>query len=265
LVAAMKRASIARGVRAPILSTARSSSTLKNLVCVANGSSPTSSRKIVPPDAASNRPALACCAPVEGKTLVTEQLPFQQQLAERCAIQRHEGTVGACRTRVKGARQHLLAHSGLSEEEYVDLRRSGSLSLRVQRSHILVLDDCTARHRIAAMTHRHAHRTEKRTLPHRELRRFTLQSAKPLRFINAIGVGLVADERAVSAAQIFDQDRRTDAQRRVTARNRRVIQTHLIGLVPSATCTRSDKSKARSSSPTRTTSSRSAAAEVIRL
>ena len=65
LVAERMRTSTGTGRLSPTRSITRSSSTRSSLTWVSAGKSPISSRKMVPPEAASNRPARAWCAPVK--------------------------------------------------------------------------------------------------------------------------------------------------------------------------------------------------------
>ena len=71
--------------------------------------------------------------PREGASLVAEQLRRDQRLRNRGAVDAHERAVGAARPGVDGARQQLLARSGLAGHEHGGLGRSDLAGTREHR------------------------------------------------------------------------------------------------------------------------------------
>ena len=92
-----------------------------SLAWAPSGSSPTSSRKTVPPCAASSRPTRRLSRAGERALLVAEELALEQRGRERRAVDAHERPLAA-RQLVQRLGQHLLADAGLAEDEHVDAR-----------------------------------------------------------------------------------------------------------------------------------------------
>ena len=105
----------------------RDSSTRSSLGCSSSGSSPISSRKIVPPSAASNAPARAATAPVNAPRAWPNSSPSSR--ARRSAPQSTttNGPRGARRRVVDRARHQLLAGAGLALDQH---RRVGRRDAR---------------------------------------------------------------------------------------------------------------------------------------
>ena len=85
-------------------------------------SSPISSRKSVPPEAASKRPMRRSRGVGEGAPLVAEQLALDQPVGDRGAVDGDEGTLAARPQIVDGPRDQLLAGAALAPDQHRDLR-----------------------------------------------------------------------------------------------------------------------------------------------
>ena len=79
------------------------------LACATRSMSPISSRKSVPPCACSKRPRRFGLGAGEGAPLVAEELALDELARDGGAVDLHEGSVGARREAVDGARDELLA------------------------------------------------------------------------------------------------------------------------------------------------------------
>jgi acyl-CoA synthetase (AMP-forming)/AMP-acid ligase II len=104
-----------------------SSRTFRSFACDASGSSPISSRKIVPPCASSNWPFFPERAG-ERARVVAEELGLDERLGERAAVHLDERLRRAARRAVKEAREQALAGAGLAFDQHGridvgDLRR----------------------------------------------------------------------------------------------------------------------------------------------
>ena len=124
LVAATTRTSILRERAPPTGRTSRSCSARSSLAWSDGEVSPISSRKSVPPSAASKRPGLSRSAPVKRAARVPEELALEQRVRERGAVHRDEGCAPARAALVDRAREHLLAASRLAREQHRRVRRS---------------------------------------------------------------------------------------------------------------------------------------------
>ncbi len=117
-VAATSRTSIGRCSLSPRRLIVRDSSTRSSFGCSASGSSPISSRKIVPPCAASNDPARAATAPVNAPRACPNSSPSIDRAGQRRAVDDHERPRRARRRVVDRPRGQLLACAGLAEDQH---------------------------------------------------------------------------------------------------------------------------------------------------
>ena len=127
--------------RAPSARTSPSCSTRRSFTWKASVVSPISSRKSVPPWAATKWPGRARLAPVNAPRIVTEELALEQRLGKRGAVDRHERAARAPAARVHRACDQLLARARLTEQEH---RRVGALRLAHEvetRAHARALRD----------------------------------------------------------------------------------------------------------------------------
>ena len=106
----------------PTRVTSPSCSARSSFGCSASGSSPISSRKSVPPSAASKRPGARAVGAGEGAALDAEELRLEQSLGDRRAVDRDERPRAARRELVQRARRELLAGAALAGEENRRLR-----------------------------------------------------------------------------------------------------------------------------------------------
>ena len=97
--------------------------------------SPISSRKIVPPSAAWNRPLCAWTAPRERAARVAEQLRFEQRLGDRAAVDGDERLVAPRARAVDRAREQLLAGAGLAVDQHARVRVGDQARLPQQILH----------------------------------------------------------------------------------------------------------------------------------
>ena len=118
LVAAMTRTSTGRYALVPDARTWRFSSTRSSFGCSSSGSSPISSRKMVPPAASSNAPRPARLRAGERALLVAEQLALEQVGRDRAAVDDHERLVRARAGAVDRLRRLPLAGAGLALEQH---------------------------------------------------------------------------------------------------------------------------------------------------
>ena len=80
------------------------------------GSSPTSSRRMVPPSASSKRPRRSLLAPA-----MAEELALHQGGAQSCAVHLHEALAGPVAQALQGVGDALLAHPGLTRDQHGEL------------------------------------------------------------------------------------------------------------------------------------------------
>src|ERR1700740_1769338 len=117
VVAAMTRTAVAIIRLPPTRSNCRSCSTRSNAIWVSTGSSPTSSRKIVPECAISKRPCRRCTAPVKApfswpnsSDAIKEEGIDAQYADERLA--------GALRMLVYGASDQFFSGTGFAGDQH---------------------------------------------------------------------------------------------------------------------------------------------------
>ena len=116
-MAATTRTSTSTVCDPPTRSNRRSWSTRSSLACMASGISPTSSRKIVPPWASSNRPLRWPTALVKAPFSWPNSSLSSRVLGEGRAVDRDERGVAARRGVVDGPRHQLFAGSGLADDQ----------------------------------------------------------------------------------------------------------------------------------------------------
>ena len=114
----MTRTSTGRYALVPSARTSRFSSTRSSLGCRSSGSSPISSRKMVPPAASSNAPARARLRAGERALLVTEQLALEQVGGDRAAVDDHERLLARALASWIASRRLPLAGAGLALEQH---------------------------------------------------------------------------------------------------------------------------------------------------
>ena len=124
LVAAITRTSMGISSVPPTGRTVRSCSTRSSLTCMASVISLISSRKIVPPSATSNKPALVLIGSGESAFYVTEEFALQQRLGKCAAVDGDEGFGGARRTNVNRARHQFFTGAALAVDQHRAGRRS---------------------------------------------------------------------------------------------------------------------------------------------
>ena len=98
-------------------------STRSSFACTASGSSPTSSRKSVPPSASSNLPRRSADGARERAAHVAEQLALDQRLGQGRAVQADERLARARRERVDRSRDQFLADARLARDEHRQVAR----------------------------------------------------------------------------------------------------------------------------------------------
>ena len=91
--------------------------TRRSFACIEGETSPTSSRKSVPPSASSNRPFLRRSAPVNEPALVAEKLALQQRVVQGRAVQGEERALAAVVGGVHRLGDELLAGAGLAVDQ----------------------------------------------------------------------------------------------------------------------------------------------------
>ena len=122
----MRRTSTAIFVVPPTRINFRFSRNRKSLACTLVGISPISSRKSVPPAAASTLPLRSIAGAGEGALLVAEQLALEERFGDRRAVDRHEGTGPTVRELVDPARKDFFARSAFPDQRDHDvLARNG--------------------------------------------------------------------------------------------------------------------------------------------
>ena len=129
-VAAMTRTSAGIGLLPPTRSKVRSCRTRSSATWVSGGSSPTSSRKMVPPSRELEAAEVALHGAGEGAFFVAEQLRGDQRRGNGAAVDRDEGPRGARRAPVNRARDKLLSGAGLAGDQH---RRIGARDLLHER------------------------------------------------------------------------------------------------------------------------------------
>ena len=118
LVAAIQRTSTSSVRLPPTRSNRRSWSTRSSLAWSSGLSSPTSSRKNVPPSASSSRPRLRSVAPVNAPFSWPNSSLSSRVSRQRRAVDRHERLGRARALRVDRARGDLLAGAALAEQQH---------------------------------------------------------------------------------------------------------------------------------------------------
>src|SRR5580693_6113016 len=113
----MTRTSTRIGCLPPTLSNSRSCSTRSNATWVSSASSPTSSRKIVPPSASSKRPIRVCMAPVNAPFSWQNNSDKNQFARNRGTIDADEWTRRTIGSPVDGTSHQFLARSRLPADE----------------------------------------------------------------------------------------------------------------------------------------------------
>ena len=120
-MAAITRTSMEISLVLPTGRTVRSCRTRSSLTCMASVISLISSRKMVPPSATSNKPALVLVGSGESAFQISEEFALQQGLRKRAAVDGNEGVGGARRTNVNGAGHQFFTGAALP----VDQNRAG--------------------------------------------------------------------------------------------------------------------------------------------
>jgi len=118
LVAAMTRTSVGIIRLPPTRSNCRSCSTRSNAIWVSAGSSPTSSRKIVPECAISKRPWRRCTAPVKAPFSWPKQLRRDQGGRNRRTVYADERLAGTSRVLVYGASNQFFSGAGFAGDKH---------------------------------------------------------------------------------------------------------------------------------------------------
>src|SRR5471030_853345 len=116
LVAATTRTLTRRVYVLPSLSNSCSCSTRSSFACNSSGISPISSKKSVPPSAASKRPNFCATAPVKA-LFMTEELAFQESQRNRRAVHLHERSTATPAVVVYGLRNELFAGTCFALDE----------------------------------------------------------------------------------------------------------------------------------------------------
>jgi hypothetical protein len=141
----------ALGGAAPTRSKVRSSSTRRSFTCTLAGSSPTSSRKTVPPSATLDRPFARLSAPVKAALLVAEELALEERLGSVVQSTVTKGPLARGLLRVDGAGEDALARARLAAEEDGGIDSGGARHLLVHRPHRRARPDDVVEH----PAHRH--------------------------------------------------------------------------------------------------------------
>ncbi len=135
LVAAMTRTSTFSTCSPPTRENSPDCRTRSTLAWAERFMSPISSRKIVPPSAISNKPALARRRAGERAALVAEQLGLDQLLGDGGAVHLHEGLGRQRAGSVDGLGDQLFAGSRLAGDQDARAGRRHLRDLRLQRLH----------------------------------------------------------------------------------------------------------------------------------
>ena len=125
----------------PTGSTTCSWSTRSTLACVFRLMSPISSRKSVPPSAASNSPLAIGHRAREGAAHVPEQLALDQLLGDGRAVHLDERPGASAAQGVDRAGHQLLARAVLAEDEHAAVGRRRHRDLFAQRGHLAAVAD----------------------------------------------------------------------------------------------------------------------------
>ena len=121
----MTRTLTGRYVFDPTLLMRCSASARSSFGCTSIGSSPSSSRKIVPPSASTKGEMRLSTAPVNDAALVTEERALGERRRDGAAVDDDEGLVGARARLVDRLRDELLAGARLARDEHGELGRRG--------------------------------------------------------------------------------------------------------------------------------------------
>ena len=137
-VAARTRTSIGSKAVPPTRLTCFSLSARRSLGCSSSGSSPSSSRKSVPPCASASAPLRRSVAPVNGALLVAEEDALGQRRRDAAAVDDHERRPSLAVARVvDGLGDELLAGARLAQDEHATAACSTTFSSTPKTRRIL--------------------------------------------------------------------------------------------------------------------------------